>query len=273
MSNPQPPWSETVGVIPAAGRATRLDLLPCSKEVFPIGFRVVEGETLPRPKTVCHYLLEKMRLAGIQKTYMVLRSGKWDIPAYLQSGSLIGMDLAYLIAEVTNCAPDTLNYAFPFVREARVVLGFPDILFQPEDAFVQLLAAHAQTQADVQLGLFPAPQPDKLDMVAYTASGRVEQILNKPATTDLQYGWGIAVWTPAFTQFMHDYVGTLKSDAAVPGEPSELTAELSIGDVIQAAIMHGLQVEAAPVSDTPFLDIGTPQDLVRAVQQFAIPNH
>ena len=264
MPNSQPAWSETVGLIPAAGQATRLDLLPCSKEVFPIGFQALNGDTQPRPKAVCHYLLEKMWLAGIRKTYVVLRSGKWDIPAYLRSGSLVDMDLAYLIAEVTNCAPDTLNYAFPFVHEARVVLGFPDILFQPDEAFAQLLTAHERTQADVQLGLFPAPQPHKLDMVAYTPSGRVEQILNKPVKTDLRYGWGIAVWTPVFTQFIREYVGRLKPDAAVSGE-------ISIGDVIQAAILHGLRVEALPVSDTPFLDIGTPQDLVRAVQQFATP--
>jgi glucose-1-phosphate thymidylyltransferase len=36
--------------------------------------------------------------------------------------------------------------------------------------------------------------------------------------------------------------------------------------VIQAAIDHGLVVEAESFDDGRYLDIGTPEDLVRAVQ-------
>jgi glucose-1-phosphate thymidylyltransferase len=39
-----------------------------------------------------------------------------------------------------------------------------------------------------------------------------------------------------------------------------------VGDVIRAAIDAGLKVEAVQVSDRPFLDIGTPDDLLRAVK-------
>jgi glucose-1-phosphate thymidylyltransferase len=42
-----------------------------------------------------------------------------------------------------------------------------------------------------------------------------------------------------------------------------------MGDVIQAAIGEGLRVEAVHVSDEPFLDIGTPDDLIRAVKREA----
>lgn len=59
---------EVIGLLPAAGQATRIAPLPGSKELYPIGFRSVEGGSL-RPKVVCHYLLEKMRLAGIRKAY------------------------------------------------------------------------------------------------------------------------------------------------------------------------------------------------------------
>ena len=34
---------EIIGVIPAAGRATRLGPLPCSKELFPVGFQNTDG--------------------------------------------------------------------------------------------------------------------------------------------------------------------------------------------------------------------------------------
>lgn len=76
---------------------------------------------------------------------------------------------------------------------------------------------------------------------------------------------GIAVWTPVFTQLKHEYIGTVPSNLALSGGHS---GELSNRDVIKVAIVHGPRVEALPVSDTPFQDSETPQDLVRAVQQF-----
>ena len=46
-----------------------------------------------------------------------------------------------------------------------MALGFPDILFEPDDAFRQLLAYQAAKETDVVLGLFPCDQPQKADMV------------------------------------------------------------------------------------------------------------
>lgn len=69
-----------IGLIPAAGQGSRIAPLPGSKKLYPIGQVATDGSLRPK---VCHYLLESMRLAGIGKTYVLLRSGKWDIPAYL----------------------------------------------------------------------------------------------------------------------------------------------------------------------------------------------
>ncbi|MGH7410208.1 MAG: dTDP-glucose pyrophosphorylase, partial [Candidatus Methylomirabilis sp.] len=63
---------DVIGLLPAGGEARRLAPLPCSKELYPLGFRSVdEGRSL-RPKVACHYLLEKMRAAGITRAYIVL---------------------------------------------------------------------------------------------------------------------------------------------------------------------------------------------------------
>jgi glucose-1-phosphate thymidylyltransferase len=86
---------EVIGLIPAAGLASRLSPLPCSKELFPIGFKASSRGHNLNPKVVCHYLLEKMRLAGITNAYIVIREGKWDIPAYFGDGSILDMHLAY----------------------------------------------------------------------------------------------------------------------------------------------------------------------------------
>ena len=76
------PERQVVGLVPAAGSGKRIAPLPCSKELFPIGFQLANGKSEPRAKVVSQYLLEKFRIAGITTAYIVLRKGKWDIPAY-----------------------------------------------------------------------------------------------------------------------------------------------------------------------------------------------
>ena len=70
-----PTGEQVVGLLPAGGQGTRIGPLPCSKELFPIGFRSnEEGQDL-RPKVVSHYLLEKMRLAGIRRSILFFVRG------------------------------------------------------------------------------------------------------------------------------------------------------------------------------------------------------
>lgn len=236
-----------------------------------MGFRQGDNGGGLRPKVVCHYLLEKMRLAGIEQAYFVLRSGKWDIPSYFGDGTMLKMNLGYLIMNLPFGVPYTLDQAYPFVQNSLIALGFPDILFQPDDAYVRLLDRQATNQADVVLGLFPTDRPQKAGMVDFDDQGVVRVIIEKPPQTDLRYMWAIAVWTPAFTQFLHEYLIDIEAnklrndtDKLIPAR-----SELPIGDVIQAAIYNGMRVEAEVFPQGSYLDIGTPDDLVRAVANFA----
>ena len=251
---------EVVGLIPAAGRATRIAQLPCSKEVYPVGFKTGGEGNTPVPKAICHYLLEKMRLAGVTRAFIVLREGKWDIPAYLGDGTLCDMDLAYLLLGLPYGVPYTVDQAYNFVKEAVIAFGFPDIVFESEDAFVQLLSRKAISGADVVLGIFPADVPQKVDMVDMDNDGQIRQIVIKPKRTDLRYTWGIAVWSPDFSRFMHEYLSVIK-------ETAEQQPELFVGDLFNTAIQEGLKVEGVLVSDKPFLDIGTGDDLLKAVKR------
>lgn len=256
---------EVIGLMPAGGLATRIAPLPCSKELYPVGFRSVDEGRSVRPKAVCNYLLEKMRLAGATKAYIILRQGKWDIPAYLGDGAMLDMRLAYLMMNLPFGAPYTLDQAYPFVQEALIAFGFPDIIFQPDDAFVRLLTQQATTSADVVLGLFPTDQPQKMDMVDLNDEGQIRQIVIKPLHTHLRYTWIIAVWTSTFTHFMHEYLIAAQTEYAQDNGLSK-QRELFVGDVIQAAIEAGLQVETVFFPDGSYLDIGTPEDLVKAIQ-------
>ncbi len=258
-------YQDVVGLIPAGGYATRIEPLPCSKELYPVGFRPVGPNRSLRPKVVAHYLLEKMQQAGASKIYVVLRNGKWDIPAYFGDGTLIGCPIAYLMLGVPFGVPYTLDQAWPFVQNVRVVFGFPDILCEPHDAFVRLLDRQAATKADIVLGLFPAHDPSTADMVELDGEGRSCSIKIKPPVTDLCYTWIIAVWTPVFGHFMHQYLAAIPvSEFVARGDLPPMRRELFVGDVIQAALDSGLQVETVLFPEYTYLDIGTPKGLEQA---------
>jgi len=255
---------EIVGVLPAGGRGARIEPLPCSKEIFPIGFRRADGVDGVRPKVVSHYLLEKMRIAGIRKAYFILREGKWDIPNYFGDGGLVEMNLGYLMMRLPFGTPYTLDQAYSFVQDSIVAFGFPDILFDRDDVFVKLLDHQAATGADVVLGLFPVERPWTMDMVELDTKGEIASIVIKPSVTNLSYGWIIAVWTQVFTQFLHDHLRSQQLNDAFERNAESLP-ELSVGHVLQAALRRGLRMQGVQFPRCSYLDIGTPDDLSKAV--------
>ena len=260
---------EVIGLLPAAGRATRISPLPFSKEVYPINFATAGQTKITRPKPVCQYLLERMRLAGVSRAYVVIRDGKWDIPAYLGDGTLVDMDIAYLMMGLPFGAPYTLDQAYPFVKDEIIAFGFPDIYFEPDDAYLRLLERQLDTGADIVLGLFPAHRPENADMVDLDAGGQVRDVLIKPKQSSLAYTWIIAVWTPVFTKFMHDQIAVIMKTKEGSGLSDNVphNQELFVGDIIRAAIRSRFHIEVAIFSEGFYLDIGVPEDLLEATYQ------
>lgn len=253
---------EVIGLIPAAGTASRIAPLPCSKELYPVGFRQASSNGDIRPKVVSHYMFESMRSANIRKAFIILREGKWDIPKYFGDGEMLDMDLAYLMMDLPYGAPFTLDQAYPFVKDSIIALGFPDILFEPGDAYRKLLSRQAETDADIVLGLFPAANPHKTDMVELDETGKIRALHIKPEHTHLTYTWQIAVWTPFFTSYMHSYVSNKKEKSS----GYNYKKELFVGDVIQEAIHDDVHIDYVIFLNGSCTDIGTPEDLMSIVR-------
>lgn len=254
---------DVVGVVPMAGRATRLPELTCSKEIFPLDFATPPEVAQARPRAVCEHVLGGLQRAGIRQAYLVIRDGKWDIPAYLGDGSRLDLQLAYLMMGRPWGTPYSIDQAYAFVRDRRVALGFPDMCFADPLIFRRALDHQEASGADVVLGVFPADRPHKVDIVQLGANHRVEQILIKPQETTLRQTWGVAIWTPAFTEFLHSFL-------ADHGRGADKAPELFVGDVVRAAIDAGMDVQGVEVSDQPFVDIGTAEDLARAFGRGAL---
>jgi glucose-1-phosphate thymidylyltransferase len=260
-------FHEIVGLVPAAGTGSRLGQLPCSKELLPVGFQNNRAGTQMHAKVVSHYLMERMQRAKVSKVFVILRKGKWDIPAYFGDGKNLGISLAYLMMDLPFGVPYTLDQAYPFVKDSLVVFGFPDILFEPKDAYEQLLETQNKSGSDIVLGIYQADQPHLMDMVDIDNLGCVKRIDIKPASTDLQYTWIIAAWTPVFTRYMHDYVFEQKAklNSDHPFQPNSDDKELHLGQVIDSAIQNGIQIETVIFSQNAYLDIGNPKNLKKAL--------
>jgi glucose-1-phosphate thymidylyltransferase len=256
---------DLVGVIPAAGTGSRLGLLPCSKELMPVGFHEKEPSGRSQPKVVSHYLLEKMHQVDVSKVYMIIREGKWDIPAYFGDGRMLDLNIAYLMMNLPFGVPFTIDQAYPFIRNSIVLFGFPDILFEPGESFSGLLEKQEKTQADVVLGLFPCSQPYTADMVDFDNEGIIRNIEVKPTSTDLRYAWIIAVWTSKFTQFMHDFLRS--TTEKLNFEDEDHGKELFLGDVFQAAKYSGLLLQTVIFRNGRYFDFGTSDDLKRAIKR------
>jgi dTDP-glucose pyrophosphorylase len=253
-----------VGLIPAAGLATRLQPLPLSKELFPVGFEYCTLKTSKHPKAVMTYLLEQMQQGGAEQAYIILREGKWDIPAYYGDGSKLNMSFAYLIMQKPYGTPFTLDQAFSFVRNKTVLFGFPDILIRQQSVFKSLLHVQQETAADVVLGIFRATETYKWDMVDVDENGVIKNITPKPNNTNLLFAWSVACWSPRFTEFMHNFLGHEYSKIINQNKKKEY----SVGEVIQAAIASGLLVQSVKLDADSCLDIGTSGDLRKAILEF-----
>ncbi len=153
-------------------------------------------------------------------------------------------------------------------RTRRCALG--NKVVEPDDAFVQFLTEDEACGGELVLGLFPALRPEKTDMVTFDARGRVRLLglepkpKPKPKQRVRRYAREIAIWTPAFKRLMHDFVVRIARQRAMASGPLQAGAQISA--VVQAAIDAGLAVEAVIFENGRCLDIGTPEDLLRAVR-------
>lgn len=259
---------ELIGVVPLAGSANRISPLPMSKELFPIGFHPAGPDGEPRAKPVCLYLLEQMRRGGVRRAFLVLRPGKWDIPAYLQDGALVGLDLAYLVMPYGYGVPYTVDRAFPFVQGARVAFGYPDIIIEQDDVIATINTVQAESGADVVLAAFPSADPDNWGMIDFDDHLRVHHLAEKPGRTHMTHTWGAAVWGPAFTRFMHDQLAQMRADV-VQRTADGTAREIQIADIMLAAIDHGMSFRAHLFPHGTLRDIGRPSTLVQAVRDYA----
>jgi len=182
-----------IGIIPAAGAGQRIQPLGCSKELLPVGSRVVDG--MERPKAVAEYLVERMIAAGAEQICMVVSAEKTDLIKYFAERSYAA-EIFYVLQQKPQGLCDALFRAEVFARHHdSVLIGLPDTIWFPENGYRQALSALEGTLADVGLLLFPVTQPAAFDAVVADQQGYVQQVEVKSANAHSHWIWGAVTTT------------------------------------------------------------------------------
>src|SRR5881227_2166597 len=199
------------GIIPAAGNGTRIQPLAFSKELLPVGSRF-DGAT-ERPRAVSEYLIERMLQAGADKICFVISRWKFDILQYY-GGEIGAAAIAYAVQPEARGLCDAIFRALPFVApEEGVLVGLPDTIWLPEDAFTRL--------PDDRLAFltFPVGPPELFDAVVSDQDEQVREIEVKQQGARSTLIWGAFRMPGAVLHELHrrwrardeadEYFGTL----------------------------------------------------------------
>jgi glucose-1-phosphate thymidylyltransferase len=245
--------TDYVGVIPAAGLASRLGPLGYPKELLPITYVPGEDGHL-RPLPVIEASFRQLREAGVGRSLVITSDRKPELMQYLGNGGSIGLDLAFLQQSRADGLAAAVALALPWTSGANTCLLLPDTIVRPETALKDMRALFESADADLMLGVLPTDKPRELGPVRFDSRMRVTEVQDKPEKTDLANSWALAIWGPRFAQLL---------DSAV-----KENAKQTLGTVFQRAVDAKLNVRAIWFAGGAFYDVGTPKGLAEALPQF-----
>lgn len=169
------------GIVPAAGRGSRIQPLAFSKELLPVGSRI--DNDVERPCAVSEYLLERMVHAGADKICFVISPDKSDILGYF-GHSFGGANIVYAVQPKPAGLCDAVFRAQPLCSlDEPVIVGLPDTIWFPETALTAL------PDDVLSFLLFPVEQPEYFDAVVLDGD-RVDEIQVKQKNAKSNWIWG-----------------------------------------------------------------------------------
>ena len=224
------------GIIPAAGAGSRIQPLAFSKELLPVGTRVVDG--VERPRAVSEYLVERMIRCGATKLCFVISPGKSDIVEYF-GGQVGPASVCYVVQPSPSGLCDALFRAMPLIApEEEVVVGLPDTVWFPQEGLAALPGG------GLSFLLFPVKQPELFDAVATRRDGTVIEIEVKQQRPSTHWIWGAFRLDGAILRALH----------ALWLERGR--ADEYVGTLVNAWLARGGVARAVPAGET-YVDVGT----------------
>jgi glucose-1-phosphate thymidylyltransferase len=210
--------------------------------LLPVGSRMVNG--VERPKAVAEYLVERMIAAGAEQICMVISAEKGDIVRYFAERDYAAQ-IFYVVQEKPLGLCDALFRAEGFARNHdRVLIGLPDTIWFPENAYRTVLAPENFQNADANLLLFPVVNPSQFDAVVCDPQGYVSSVEVKKANPHSHWVWGAVTATgKAFHELKLLWEARHRADEY-------------LGDLLNAYIAAGSVVRGVAAGEL-YMDVGT----------------
>lgn len=243
-------------VILAAGRGTRLGALT---ENVPKPMILVAG------KPVLEHVMLQVRESGISDFVLVVRYLAEKVIDHFGDGSKFGVNIDYVHQPDDKYGTGAgLMCTRNAVAGDSVLMTFGDVL-SSSDTYKGVTDTIQCPGCDASSALNWVDDPWRSAAVLTSEDGsRVTGVIEKPAKGSIPSHWnnsGIF----AFQPLVFDYLSALKPSAR---------GEYEITDAFNAMISDGLCVKPFYM-DGPWMDVGTPEDVVRAedfVQTLQVSN-
>lgn len=233
------------GIIPAAGKGSRIQPLAFSKELLPVGSRLEAG--VERPRAVSEYLIDRMIAGGADKLCFVISPGKSDIIEYY--GSSIGKAaVCYTVQLHASGLCDAIFSVIPFISATEnLMIGLPDTIWFPENGFSML------PDNTLSFLLFPVEQPQFFDAVETDGENNVIKIHVKQPVFSTKWVWGAFKMPGVVLQELYElWTERNKSDEY-------------IGTLINAYIKYGGKATGIQSGES-YVDVGTYNGYREALQ-------
>ena len=215
-----------IGIIPIGGGAKRMNGIP--KFLLPI------GDTF-----LLTNLYDNMMAAGAESIVVGVKSSNrhWLHDNEPEVGTVFSVD--------TETMSETVVLMQKYANAAQTVLfGMPDTYWTDEHVYQRLLGNLDYAIASVAVWDTLPSRRHKRGMCAIK-DNRIVEVIDKPSSTPLAWGWGALVWRPAFWRYIK------ASDAHV-------------GFAIQRAIEADEPISASKFPGQYF-DCGTPDEYYECV--------
>lgn len=240
------------GIVPAAGKGSRIKPLAFSKELLPVG---ASGDgDVHHPRAVSDFLMERLALAGVRRVCMVISSDKSDILEYY-GHSAWDASICYMVQPKPAGLCDAIFRALPLIHEDEPVLvGLPDTIWFPADGLTFL------PRDQFSFLLFPVAEPRFFDSVECDPEGRVKRIRVKESDASSHWIWGAFRLPGSVFHSLHD----LWLERRCIDE--------YFGTLVNAWIERGGEVWGVPAGQS-YYDVGTMEGYIETMRVLAESRH
>jgi dTDP-glucose pyrophosphorylase len=220
-----------IGILPAAGSASRMNGLPKFLLPIPGGY-------------LLEWHIARMAAAGCDRVNIGAAPHNHD----LTNRSIRGLSKAQTwIAYAHDTMSQTVLGGYTHTTDP-VLFGMPDTYFDDHQAYNKLAAALADG-ADVAVGLFTV-RPGQYRKVGMcrTYDDQVVAVVDKPEVdySFLEVAWGVLAWKPTFWKCIY-------------------AVDEHVGFALPRAIEAGMDVRAVRM-DGLYFDCGTPDEYFECIQ-------